>query len=52
MTLPNISIAVVEWLEMTQWSYENVSLNFCFFKFCVDMSQRDMSNRPDRMRGE
>jgi len=42
-------------MTLTQCPYENVSLNFYFFKCCEDMSQMDMSNRPRRpnkMRGE
>jgi len=43
---PNISVVVVELLEMTQCSYENVSLIVCFLKCCADMSRRKMSQRP------
>jgi len=36
-------------------SYENVSLIFCFLKYCADMSRRNTSQRPlevtnDRLR--
>jgi len=31
---------------MTQFPCENVSLNFCFFKCCADMSRRNTSQRP------
>ena len=31
---------------MTQCPCENVSLIFCFLKCCVDMSRRNMSQRP------
>jgi len=41
----NISV-VVEFLEMTQCPCENVSLIFCFFKCCADMSRRNTSQRP------
>ena len=44
---PNISVVVVELLEMTQCPYENVSLIFCFLKCCAYMSRRNTSQRPE-----
>ena len=41
----NFSV-VVELLEMTQCSCENVSLNLSFVKCCADMPRRNTSQRP------